>query len=359
MSGSETPRSIYDGDDDDETADPWFLRCAEEDDEAAAPATLADWAAAEQGHVRLIAETTRLLGRLEERLTREGGGDRLALIEASDHLWLEGVRIRPERLWMFRADRGAEPVTDRAAYQLGLWMIERLISPWPLSDEDDLDRFLGRRRIEDGSADLAALGRLHSSQDGAKARADWLAGQGAAASLHPLTQAACLADLWRRSGPGGRESDLEAAVIGARIAASGDGNGGGLLFAPLALGGRRRSGGPLGGEGRADRLLPHFLEAAQGGARRALLELGRLADWRARAEAAPLKKNPAALISLLATEYAVTTGRAEAHLGSVRQTALTSLNILRDHGLVREITGGKSFLYWTADLTADCRLGYR
>lgn len=352
MSGPETPRSIYDGDEDDETADPWFLRPAEDDDEAAAPATLADWAAAERDHVRLIAETARLLGRLEERLAREGGGDRLALIEASDHLWLEGVRIRPERLWMYQTDRGAEPVTDRAAYQLGLWMIERLIGAWPLSDEDDVDRFLGRRRIEDGSADLAALGGVHSSLDGAKARADWLAGQDAAVFLHPLTQAAYLADLWRRSGPGGRERDLEAAVIGARIAADG---GDSLAFAPLAFGGRRRSGGPLGGEGRADRLLLRFLEAAQGGAQRALLELGRLADWRARAEAAPLKKNPAALISLLAAEYAVTTGRAEAHLGSVRQTALTSLNILRDHGLVREITGGKSFLYWTADLSADRR----
>lgn len=152
-----------------------------------------------------------------------------------------------------------------------------------------------------------------------------------------------MADQWRRSSPGGRESELEAAVIAARIAAA----EGGLGFAPLALGGRRR----ISGAGCASAILARFLEAAAGGAQRALLELSRLDDWRVRAAGAPLKKNPTALLSLLEAEFAITTARAETHLGSVRQTALTSLNILRDHGLVREITGGKSFFYWTANLT--------
>ena len=343
-------RSIYDGDEDDEADDaPWFLRsAADEDDEAPAPAHLDGWRAAERDLLRPLAGVARLHGRLEQALTLQGGGARLALIEAADLLWLEGVRIRPERLSMYRADRGVEAVTERADYALGLWAAERLAGEGALADEAGLERFLGRRRVSRAdAAPPAPPGRAPAGA--AAARADWLAAWAAAADLHPLTQAARLADLWRRDGPGGREAEVEATVIAARLATAG-GETGALAFAPLAIGGRRRIAGRAGGPAA---ILARFLEAAEGGARRALLELGRMADWRARAAAAPLKKNPAALIGLLDREYAVTTGMAEAHLGAVRQTALTSLNILRDHGLVREVTGGKSFFYWTADLTPD------
>jgi len=139
-------------------------------------------------------------------------------------------------------------------------------------------------------------------------------------------------------------------VIAAKLAAEGD-----LPFVPLGLGAKRRIAGSGGGGsgGRAAgaaAILARLLEAAQGGAQRALLQLARRDEWRARAAATPLKKNPAALITLLDKEFAITTAAAEAHLGSVRQTALTSLNILRDHGLAREITGGKSYFYWMAEL---------
>lgn len=344
-------RSIYDGDD--EADDPWFLRHVE-DDENAAPATaeLLDWREAERDHARLLTDTARGLGRLEQALTHHGGVARLALIEASDLLWHEGIQIRPERLSMFHADRGSEPVADRADYALGLWAVERLSGDWALSDEECLSRFLGRRRIDQADDALANIASLPSMPDSESARSAWLTARAAAQELHPITQAAYLANLWRRSGPGGRERDLEATVIAARIAADD-----GPPFIPLAMGARRRIAGSEGKAGGAGAILARFLEAAQGGAQRALLELGRLADWRTRAAAAPLKKNPAALISLLDAEYAITTARAETHLGSVRQTALTSLYILREQGLVREITGGKSFLYWTADLTGAVRRG--
>ncbi len=343
--GDESKRSLYDGDEGED--EPWFLRSGEEDEEGPAPASLAAWRDAERDHLRALADVARLLGRLEQalasRTAEQGGAARLALIEASDLLWLEGARIRPERLWMFRADRGGEHVIDRADYALGLWALDRLLGEWSLSSEDDLNRFLGRRRIDPDGDDCPGIDVGGAPLQGNPvARSEWVAARQAAEDLHPLTQAAYLADQWRKSSPGGRESELEAAVIAARIAAEG-----GLGFAPLALGGRRRIGGARG----ASAILARFLEAAAGGAQRALLELGRLEDWRARADEAPLKKNPAALLSLLEAEFAITTARAETHLGSVRQTALTSLNILRDHGLVREITGGKSFFYWTANLT--------
>lgn len=353
MTGDKSARSLYDGDEDAEEDAPWFLRSTEEDEDDEGPRpplTLSSWRDAERVQVRLLADTARLLGKLEQTLALQGGAARLALIEASDLLWLEGVRIRPERLWMFRADRDAGPVVDRADYGLGLWAVERLLGEWPLGDEEDLHRFLGRRRIDQDVEHQSDRSQLPSLEDSAKARAEWLAARDASTDLHPLTQAAYLADQWRRAGPGGREKDTEATVIGARIAAEG-----GLCFAPLAIGSKRRIAGSGGGAGDAGAILARFLDAAHGGAQRALLELGRMADWRTLAAAAPLKKNPAALIGLLDTEFAVTTGRAEVHLGSSRQTALTSLNILRDHGLAREITGGKSFFYWTADLTPAFR----
>ncbi len=344
VSGAETRRSLYD--EEDEGA-PWFLRPSDEDDEGPAAehrSNLADWAAAERACLRPLADVARLLGRLEQRLETRGGADRLALIEASDLLWLEGVRIKPERLWMYQADGGVAPVVDRADYALGLWMVDRLVGAWPLQDEDSLARFLGRRRTGGADADLPAVTGLRSAEDIAGARAEWLAAKDASADLHPLTQAAFLAERWRRAGAGGRECDVEAAVIAAKIAAED-----GLAFAPLAIGGKRRIFGAARGAGDAAAILSRFLEAAAGGAQRALLELARRDDWRARADAAPLKKNPAALVALLDRNYAISTGQAEAYLGSVRQTALTSLNILRGHGLVREITGGKSFFCWTAD----------
>lgn len=351
MMGDQSARSLYDGDDDEEDA-PWFLRPREADDDedvSRGQSSLADWREAERDHLRLLADTARLHGRLEQALALQGGAARLALIEASDLLWLEGVRIRPERLWMFRADREAGPVADRAEYVLGLWAVERLLGDWSLADEEGLARFLGRRLRDQNLSDQTGLS-LPSSEYGLTARADWLAAREAAAGLHPLTQAAYLGDQWRRTGPGGRDKDTEAVVIAARVAAQ-VAEEGGLPFVPLAFGAKRR----IGGAGGASASLAQFLEAAHGGAQRALLELGRMANWRARAAAAPLKKNPAALIGLLDAEFAVTTGRAEAYLGSSRQTALTSLNILREHGLAREITGAKSFFYWSADLAPLAR----
>lgn len=343
--GDESKRSLYDGDED----EPWFLRSDEDDadgEEGSALTSLTAWHDAERDQLRALAGVARLLGKLERALATQtagqGGAARLALIEASDLLWLEGVRIRPERLWMFRADRGGEPVIDRADYTLGLWAMDRLLGDWPLDSEEDLQRFLGRRQMDPDEDSAGGDVGLAPLQSNLAARSDWVAARQAAEGLHPLTQAAYLADQWRRTSPGGRESDLEAGVIAARIAAEG-----GISFAPLAFGGRRR----LTGAGGANAILTRFLEAAAGGAQRTLLELSRLEDWRARADAAPLKKNPAALLSLLEAEFAVTTARAGAYLGSAHQTALTSLNILRDHGLVREITGGKSFFYWTANLS--------
>lgn len=373
MGGDSTPstvRSIYDGDQegDGEGDAPWFLRAddPEEDLEGGAPAeaaSLADWVAAEQALVQPLAAAARQLGRLEQSLSDpetgpepgDGAAARLALQEASDLLWLEGVRLRPERLWMFRVDAGGGDALARADYILGLWALERLTGAWALGDEEALARFLGRRRVDRPDETLADLSGLEAAEETAAARANWLAAFAASATLHPLTRAAYLADLWRRSGPGGRDREVEAIVIAARLAAS-DVEIGAMRFAPLVFGGRRRAfGGYDGagdGAGKAEATLARFLEAVDGGARRALLELSRLADWRARADATPLKKSAAGLIPLLASEYAVTTARAEAHLGSVRQTALTALKVLESHGLAREITGGQSFFYWAADLSA-------
>ncbi len=364
-----TPRSIYDGDQegDGEGEAPWFLRVDDpedgfEDGAAAEPASLADWVAAEQALLHPLAAAARQLGRLEHALSDpeigQGAATRLALQEASNLLWLEGVRLRPERLWMFRVDAGGGDALARADYTLGLWALERLTGAWALGDEETLARFLGRWRVDRPDESLADLSGLQAAEETAAARADWLAAYSASATLHPLTRAAYLADLWRRSGPGGRDREVEAIVIAARLAA-GDVETGAMTFAPLVFGGRRRAfgghDGAGGAAGKAEATLSRFLEAVDGGARRALLELRRLSDWRARAAAAPLKKSAAGLIPLLASEYAVTTGRAEAHLGSVRQTALTALKVLESHGLAREITGGQSFFYWAANLSIPPR----
>lgn len=194
MTEDESKRSLYDGDGDEGEDEPWFLRSGEEDEEGPTPASLAAWRDAERDHLRALADVARLLGRLEQALasqaTGRGGAARLALIEASDLLWLEGARIRPERLWMFRADRGGEHVIDRADYALGLWAMDRLLGDWPLDSEDDLRRFLGRRRVDPGGESSGGDISVAPLQSNLAARSEWLAARQAADSLHPLTQAA-------------------------------------------------------------------------------------------------------------------------------------------------------------------------
>jgi len=252
MSGERSLPSIYDGEDEDGedgAGAPWFLRpddMGDDDDNpdsSGAPAdaaTLAEWAAAEQALVQPLAAAARQLGRLEQALadpsTGPGGAMRLALQEAADLLWLEGVRLRPERLWMFRVDAGGDDALARADYVLGLWALERLTGAWLFEDDEALARFLGRRRVDraDDAADLSE--DLPATRPAL--RVDWLAAQAASAALHPLTRAAYLSDLWRRMGPGGREAEVEASVIAARLAA-GQVETGAMTFAPLFFGAQR------------------------------------------------------------------------------------------------------------------------
>ena len=99
--------------------------------------------------------------------------------------------------------------------------------------------------------------------------------------LHPVVQAAILFQAWRMIGPD-RARDGEAAVLAARHAASMSRlPGQGALFLPLAMTGP----GAFRGQGGVGRKLAVWLADSEQATLAALMELDRLADWRAQAEA--------------------------------------------------------------------------
>ena len=181
-----------------EPEDPWFLP-AEADD--AGPAPFAprserrlfdpvDWRSAEAALAADLAALCHDAGRLAERLQAQAGGaERLALQEAASLSWWSGDRIGAERL--------------------GLWL---------------------------------ALRAENRSEAAADHLADAAEGLEAMAGLSPVTYGCLGFHLWRMADPAPpdglpadpRVREVEAAVLGARLAA-GFGAGQGLLFLPLSL----------------------------------------------------------------------------------------------------------------------------
>jgi hypothetical protein len=323
-------------------ADLWFLPGPMEDAPDPRPPEAGGMDPWRRAEARLAARLARVAGRLgalDERLRRGpvGWRQRLALIEAADLGWLLGDRIAPDRLALWVALRLSGVAEDTAALARLGWAVRRLAGgPGPLAD---LPAFLDRRDP------LTAEDQADPFADRA---GGWLALMAQAADLHPITRACAGFHQWGQAGLGQPGDRLEAAVTAARIAA---GDGGGAVFAPLAMGGAMGRTQGLAGQGAAAVRLARWLEGMEAACLTAMRHLEDIEGWAARAEAAmaPLSgRTPPALRAVLCEWPLVSAPMAEALTGASRAAVQRNLAWMEGRGLVREVTGQGRFRMWRA-----------
>jgi hypothetical protein len=323
--------------------DLWFLPGPPEDEpddlppgpraEARETGIVDDWRKAEADNAARLARVAGRLGGLDERLRRgpEGRRHRLALIEAADLSWFVGDRIGPDRLALWIALRLSGVQDDAAALSRVGWAVRRLTGG--LGPDVDLAAFLDRRDSES----LADEAEPFSDRAGG-----WLDLMAQAADLHPISRACMGFHLWSLAGFGQDGDRVEAAVTAARIAAS---EGGGAVFAPLAMGG---AGGLRAGGGSADR-LKRWLEGMETACLTAMRHLDDIEAWAARAEAKMTTlsgRTPTALRAALTEWPLVSAPMAEAMTGASRAAVQRNLGWMEARGLIREVTGQGRYRMW-------------
>lgn len=296
-------------------------------------AVLDDWRKAEAGNAARLARVASRLGALDERLKRgpEGWRHRLALIEAADLSWFVGDRIGPDRLALWMTLRLSAVQDDTAALGRLGWAVRRLTGgPGP---EVDLSDFLDRR-------DPESLG--NEAEPFADRASGWLDLMAQASDLHPITRAAIGFHLWNLAGLGQHGDRLEVAVTAARIAAC---EGGGAIFAPLAMGG---AGGLRAGGPPSDRLV-RWLDGMETACLSAMRHLDDIEAWSLRAEAATRElsgKTPSSLCAVLTEWPLVSAPMAEALTGASRAAVQRNLALLEQRRLICEITGQGRYRMW-------------
>jgi hypothetical protein len=165
-----------------------------------------------------------------------------------------------------------------------------------------------------------------------------------ASGLHPITRACMGFHLWSLAGLGQQGDRMEAAVTASRIAA---GEGKGVVFAPLAMGG---AGGLRAGGPPADRLVS-WLNGMETACLTATRHLDDIEAWSARAlaEMTPLSgKTPAALRAVVAEWPLVSAPMAEALAKASRAAVQRNLAWMEARKLVREVTGMGRYRLWCA-----------
>lgn len=293
-------------------------------------ADLSAWARAEGLMPRTLADAAAALARLAARLEYLGGAARVLPLELAELSWQSGARIGADQICLHLAGAGRATVEeDRARQMAGLsWAARRL----------DAGRFDPR--------DLGSfLGEGEAAPDLAEARADWAVRLDAAEHLHPLTRAAFAFALWQGMGLSSSTRVIEPAVMASLLAAEGQGRG--ITYVPFALGANRylTAGGP------PDDRLTLWFQAAERGAKRALMELERAGIWAAKARAATADlsgRGPTALIRLFEASPFVSTALGVKHGPNSRAATQANLNLFEARGLIREITGQGRFRLWRA-----------
>ena len=288
------------------------------------------WALAEGLQPRALADAAAALARLAARLEYLGGAARVLPLELAELSWQSGARVGADHVCLHLAGSGRAAMEEGSARQMaGLsWAARRLEAG--RFDLRDLRSFLGEGEAAPGLAE---------------ARADWAERLAAAGHLHPLTRAAFAFALWQWMGLSSSTRVIEPAVMASLLAAEGQGRG--PTYVPLALGANRylTAGGPP-----VDRLALWF-QAAERGAKRALMELECARTWAGKARAATTDlsgRGPAALIGLFEASPFVSTALAVKHGPNSRAAAQANLNLFEARGLIREITGQGRFRLWRA-----------
>jgi hypothetical protein len=315
---------------------------------------MASWQQAEAENGQLLAGAAAAFGALSERLNQmgEGAATRLALLEAAELSWANGLRLSPERIALHRLLRLPASGDEMQQLEAALWCARRLTrGPGP---RDGLDEFLGRRterreRLDDGLGGLEPGGwaegnRPHGVEFHSLAM-DWEHILTGLQNFHPLSRSAAAFFAWRLLGLSGPEDVIEAAVCAARIGT--EGMRGGAVHVPVALGDAL----VFKSTGVAKTALPRWLNAVENACLRALLMLDQLEEWRQRAVSATQDlsgRSPPLLIEALYAHPAISAEMAAEATGISRVSARRNLTLFEKRGLIRETTGQTRYRVWAA-----------
>ncbi len=293
------------------------------------------WRMAEAGQAARLARVAARIGALDDRLKRgpEGWRHRLALIEAADLSWFVGDRISADRLALWISLRMSGVQDDTGALARVGWAARRLTGgPGP---EVDLSAFLDRRDPEN---------MADESEPFAERAGSWLALMAKAKDLHPITRACMGFHLWSLAGLGQEGDRMEAAVTASRIAVS---DGGGAVFAPLAMGGA----GGLRAIGLPFDRLARWLDGMESACLTAMRQLDEIEAWSARADSVMTGlsgKTPPALRAVLTEWPLVSAPMAETIIKASRAAVQRNLAWMEARGLIREMTGQGRYRMWRA-----------
>lgn len=327
----------YDGDPQAED-DLWFLP-EDPADEASQPGPRADraplfnvrdWRLAEASLAGDLAALCFDFGRLQERLHSLGKGalHRLVLQEVAGLGWWLGERIGADRLALWLSLRQGAIGDEAQALARAAWAVRRLEAPTVVSSDwaGCIAAHLGLTQAPSDRAPPDRVLEVAASLDGAD-------------TLHRVTQGALLFHLWRAASDG-PSRDVEAAVLGARLAAA-------TGFLPLALVGFNA----LTVSGTAERRLTGWISGAHQAVLAALMHLDRVQAWQGHAAQAVADlsgRTPAMLVALLAHWPMISAPMAEAETGASRGAVQRNLQSLTQLNLIREVTGQGRYRLWTA-----------
>lgn len=309
------------------------------------------FARAERDCARALADAAASLARLDERLAglSDGALSDLAEHEVVELCWAQGDMLAHDRLLLWtHAGLGQGQLILRAA-----WAVRRLVAPASahaqLGDVAGLRAFLAL--AQPGSTDpaLDPFRRRMPPERWAEEAEGFLADLSAAGSLHPLTRgcAAYLGWHWRELGEPG--DVLEAGVIAARVAASGQGS---ARFAPLVFG-NRLALRAIGQGADTTMRLGQFLDATRAATDRALGRLARMQDWRTRAmprAGAMPGRLPTDVVRQMGQTPIVSANLMRDRLGVTQQAANAALRRLAGAGLIEEVSGQRRYRVWRARL---------
>ncbi|RWR30454.1 hypothetical protein D2T29_12340 [Sinirhodobacter populi] len=292
-----------------------------------------EWRAAEALHSHAIADLRFDLGRLVERVQMMGREtvERLAHAEAASLSWWLGQRISQDRIALFLAWRISATGGDTEALQSVAWAARRLMAP-PHTDGSLADRIvshlgIGHLKDMDATGDLADL-----IPDGS--------------DLDAITTACAVFHLWRTlADRPDHAREIEAAVIGARLAMANAGQH--LGFVPISLAGSK----PLTASGSVERKLAGWIAGIHASILSALLTLERLRQWKSGATVAIEDLNgriPMLLIGIFSHHPMIAGPQIEEESGASQAAVQRNLKIFHDRGLIREVTGQGRFRVWTA-----------
>ncbi|AUH35724.1 MarR family transcriptional regulator [Paracoccus tegillarcae] len=305
----------------------------------------AAWRAAEKECADALANAAMAIGRLDGLLAgldetlRAGMIPRLALTEVEAMLWAAGTPIAQEVLIRDLADAPAK--VDLEALSQARWAIGRLQGRGRL---DDLRDFLGLHRAGQGRGDSDLLRLIGKSfEDEAEGFA---AGLAEVEGRHAITRAAHGLRLWRLTDLSPDGHQLESAVWAARRLADGTAD---MVFVPMGQAGRAvwMTGG------KPDLFLASWYRAISQGCLDAAHLVRAVSAWadQAQRSAASFKgANAGKVIAALVAAPVLSAMDLERETGLSRDTTVRLVAKLQDLGLVREITGGRRYRFWTAQL---------